>query len=951
MTLVLRTALAVAAITIALLLATGAVSFVAMRDKTTELLIQAEIDTANLVAVRVEERLRRMKDIATAVAANPIVVNALLDSTKRQTYLLSLLHAAVPPDAGDTVIALTDIAGQIIGSSAQHADLAPEDRAWLAAVVETGRAAGRLRADRDRVIGLALALPVVFPPTQAVEGAILIDIPIEAILTSRIRTRLAEIVQHPTFAEPEGVHIHADDVLVHLQLDQPMNDLNLMVRSAIDRAAIDAAITALLIRYLWFGLGLTGLIAIASMLAARHLLHPLHELADAAGRVVTAESYEGRFDSSGSGEIAALGEAFNAMMYRLRQAAERERANQEMRFRTVVNSVPDAIVTLDSAGKMESFSPAAETIFVRRAEDAVGQSVQSLIADPDRAALAARLNAEIESGGASGEIRGQRPDGSHFPMDYSISAIRLDGNLHFAATFRDITARKRAEAELRQLNQELEARVATRTAELSAAKEQAESANRAKSTFLANMSHELRTPLNAIIGFSDLMRRDARTGRERLSPTQAENLDLIHRSGEHLLTLINNVLDLSRIEAGRTVVNLGTCDLHDLLTGLEGMFALKAQGKGLTLRFVRAPATPRYIRTDEVKLRQVLINLLGNACKFTERGEVTVRVGAAPADEREPCLRFEVADTGAGIAAEDLAHLFEPFVQTATGRKAAEGTGLGLAICRQFVELLGGRIEARSVVGEGSVFAFEIAAEAVKQSTAAGVPEIRPVIGLEPGQPTYRILVADDDPNSRQLLVKLLGPLGFDLQEADDGCKALAVWERWQPDLIWLDMRMPVMDGREATRRIKATMHGRETKVLALTASSFAEERADILAAGCDDFLQKPFREADLLAMMERHLGLSYVRADAGTGAQPMGADDLTEALRAQPGAWLARLETAAICAEIGAVAGLIEEAGRTSPALAALAALADDFDYGRIATLAAAATSAPGARKENTNV
>ncbi|HRD90545.1 MAG TPA: ATP-binding protein, partial [Accumulibacter sp.] len=484
----------------------------------------------------------------------------------------------------------------------------------------------------------------------------------------------------------------------------------------------------------------------------------------------------------------------------------------------------------------------------------------------------------------------------------------------------------------------------------------AEAANRAKSAFLANMSHELRTPLNAVLGYSELLLRDATDGRERLSPGQGEYLNTIHRSGDHLLTLINNVLDLSRIEAGRAVVNPKAFDLHELLVGLEGMFAIKASAKGLTLGFERKADVPRYIRTDEVKLRQMLINLLSNAFKFTERGGVRVRVSASsPSDAaamdpaapgRPVCLQFEVADTGAGIATEELTGLFQPFAQSATGRKAAEGTGLGLAITRQFAELLGGGVEARSVVGEGSTFTFTIAVQAVEGAERVAEAE-GSVLGLAPGQPSWRILVADDDANGRQLLARILEPLGFEVRGVGDGQAAVEVWAQWRPHLIWMDMRMPKLDGREATRRIKATPEGRETKIVALTASSFEEERAEFLAAGCDDFLRKPYRATTLLELLEKHLGVRYLHGAAEAAVEEPAAveSDLAEALRSLPGELLARLEQAAVRAEMGEIDRLIEDVAVRHPAAAArLQALADDFEYARIAVLVTEAETVAGA-------
>jgi len=506
-------------------------------------------------------------------------------------------------------------------------------------------------------------------------------------------------------------------------------------------------------------------------------------------------------------------------------------------------------------------------------------------------------------------------------------------------SFRDISEQKQAEAELRR------------------AKENADGANRAKSEFLASMSHELRTPLNAILGFTQVMGRDS-----SLSFEQHQQLSIINRSGEHLLELINDILEMSKIEAGRVILNPTSFDLYNLLDTLEEMLRLKAEAKHLQLLFERTPDIPQYVRTDEGKLRQVLINLLGNAIKFTQEGGVTLRVkpvdssslivhSEQPTINNQPVtmnnepsnmnLRFEIEDTGPGIAPEEFDKLFAAFSQTETGRKSQQGTGLGLPISKQFIQLMGGDITVSSIVDRGSTFAFDIQvtpAQAVDIQTHQ--PE-RKILSLAPGQPEYRILVVEDRLENRILLVKLLTQMGFAVQEAENGQEALEQWEQWDPHLIWMDMRMPIMDGYEATQRIKAHLKGQATVIIALTASAFEEDRAAVLSAGCDDFMRKPFREQVLFDKIAQHLGVRYLYDESAAvpaTLQPSGSQpeqSLSAQLAQMPAEWLTQLQQAAAECSDDLILQLVENISETNASLAsALIDLANNFRFDTILEL-----------------
>ena len=511
--------------------------------------------------------------------------------------------------------------------------------------------------------------------------------------------------------------------------------------------------------------------------------------------------------------------------------------------------------------------------------------------------------------------------------------------------------------------------------------QEANAANRAKSQFLANMSHELRTPLNAILGFAQLITREP-----AVPQTQREQIEIINRSGEHLLTLINDVLEMSKIEADQISLSDNDFNLHRLLQSLEEMFQLKAEAKGLALKFEDGANVPQYICADEGKLRQVLINLIGNAIKFTEAGHIIVRTEVSPLPPQPPSpyqtLIFSVEDTGAGIAPNELEALFEPFVQTETGRASRQGTGLGLPISQKFVQLMGGNIQVSSIPGQGSTFSFDIhlkPAETVEELVQQA-PKI--VMGLAPGQPTYRILIVEDHWENRQLLMRLLAPLGFELQEAENGEEALTLLESWTPHLIWMDIRMSVMDGYEATRRIRAlererrgleewggrgvkewgsegienvrnspsphlpitsSLHPHHIIIIALTASAFEEARSDILAAGCDDFVRKPFQEHVIFDKMAQYLGVKYVYADT----QETQIDNLDNdsppstplspaALQRMSPDWVEQLSQAAIRADAGDILDLIQQIPpEHANAVKTLTALVNQFQFEALIELA----------------
>jgi PAS domain S-box-containing protein len=443
------------------------------------------------------------------------------------------------------------------------------------------------------------------------------------------------------------------------------------------------------------------------------------------------------------------------------------------------------------------------------------------------------------------------------------------GKIEMHGVTRDITERKKAERDLQVYKDHLEELVELRTTELSEARDQAQAANRAKSAFLANMSHELRTPLTAVIGFAQVMSHSPST-----SAKERENLGIILRSGEHLLTLINDILDLSKIEAGRVELDQQDLDLGELLRDVTDMMRGRAEAKGLLLVVEQSPAFPRFANTDPGKIRQIIINLIGNAVKFTQAGQVTIRLDASRTSKGQ-LLKLEVEDTGRGIAEEDLEAVFQPFVQIQSKSRTTEGTGLGLAITRQYVQMLGGTISVDSRFGKGSCFRLAIPVGEVTTEGAEALAGRLKAIGIESQTSGIRVLIVEDQMENRLLLRTFLGQFGFQVREVVNGEEAIATVQEWQPRLIFMDRRMPVLDGLVATRRIRALPGGQEPIIIAVSAHTFKEEQREMLEAGCNGFLCKPFAFSDLLDTLGEHLNLQLSYEEKPAEIRMLNPDDL----------------------------------------------------------------------------
>lgn len=514
-------------------------------------------------------------------------------------------------------------------------------------------------------------------------------------------------------------------------------------------------------------------------------------------------------------------------------------------------------------------------------------------------------------------------------LDQTVAVHSSDEIGMLANTFNFMTAKiketmaglRKSEEELQRHRDNLEEMVRERTNELAAAKELADSANRAKSLFLANMSHELRTPMNVILGFAHIMNTDS-----DITTKQKENINLILKSSEHLLGVINNILDIAKIESGKFEMEPSDFDLGELINNTIAMLRVRAEAKNIKIELDQSSSFPRYVNTDPAKLRQIIINLVGNAIKFTGEGLISIKLGtqSLETEQNRRRLFFEISDTGIGISPGDIERIFQPFAQIGYH----EGTGLGLPITMRYVELLGGTISVASEPGRGSTFSFTISYNSVDHNNIQITPaSAGRVIGIENAS-NYRILIVEDQMENRMLLRNLLSPFGFQISEAADGREGIQIFEQWRPHLIFIDRRMPVMDGLQAVSDIRKISAPVRPAIIAVTAHAFKEERQEMLDAGCDGFIAKPFTAEDIFFSLENYLHVNLIRAEDNAQGTPCAPPDRA-ALAGLPQPLRLDLEAALVRLDIDLIGELIKKIAALNPDLGnTLEQVAGRFDF-----------------------
>lgn len=557
--------------------------------------------------------------------------------------------------------------------------------------------------------------------------------------------------------------------------------------------------------------------------------------------------------------LMALASHLAVTLDRLRLMYESKRSEKALReseekYRRIVDMASEGIWSMDVDGACTFLNARMSEILGYEKEQIVGRPLGDFMFAEDLPDHHLRLTQRSQGLSDRYERRLRHANGEEVWTIFSATPI-ADEKGQYSGSFAmvtDITARKRSEEQLLALKNHLEEQVMQRTADLVAARNAAEAASRAKSVFLASMSHELRTPLNAILGFSRLLQSD-----RTLPDHTRKNVEIINRSGTHLLRLINDVLDMAKIESGSMQLQKAPFDLGELLCDVTDLMRQRAEEKGLQLIIDQDSTFPRYIVADEGRIRQILINLIGNAVKFTEQGGVTLRLGTR--ENTLSHLQIEVEDSGKGIAPEECQRIFEPFVQLGD-QGGSHGTGLGLAITMQYVELMGGSISVTSSPEKGSVFRVELPLEEAKEDDIqrANEAEQREILGIA-GRSDYRILIVEDQRDNQLLLQMLMENIGLSVRIASNGEEGVRLFESYRPHFIWMDRRMPVMDGIEATKKIRSLPGGADVRIVAVTASAFAEQRDEMLAVGLDDFVRKPYRPAEIYDCLAEHLKIEYL--------------------------------------------------------------------------------------------
>ena len=884
---------------------------------------------------QLEQRIDYLMENSERLATNPLVINSLIDPEGRKTYLPKLIKNFA---RGRDVIAfsLLDFDGRPVFQTQDKTPgylNSPELRTYLAMGEETLY----IRQPENQLV---IVFPIKFYNTTQGVSVIVFDL---KSIAERIRPNMTDAYYKLFIAAEEivsenyqpKIHYIHDRLINHPGLPR-IHALGLDLEIGVPESVYLAPVWKALIQLLLISAAFTLIAVALSTWIGNSIARPILTLCQR----VKNSGYGEKSACSPLGsqdELETLAFAFDQRTDELKQIMQEleqrvterteELNKQQVFLKTVLENIEDGIIACDEQGLLLLHNHASHQLLgIENDHHTLEQSYQYYqLYSADRASLVS-----MEKMPLNRAFQGQSFNNLEMiiePKNDTQQRVALfSGRAMFneqgdklgaVISMHEITAGKQAEQDL------------------IAAKEAAEAANQAKSMFLANMSHELRTPLNAVLGFSQLMQDD-----ENLSHDQHENLNIINRSGEHLLTLINDVLDMSKIEAGQIKLEFETFDLGKLTLDVMEMMQNRAEAKGLKLSVDQSSLVPRYIYADAGKIRQILINLLSNAIKFTQQGAINVQIQCQEREQdNELELLFEVKDSGIGINAEDQQRIFQPFIQLAE-LSDQKGTGLGLAITRQYVLMMGGTLAIDSQPGIGSVFHISLC---VQKANLADITPISTQKGrlqpLQADQPELRVLIVEDQLENRLLLKKLIEPIGFKVREAENGLQAIELFKVWKPQFIWMDWLMPVMDGLQASREIRALPGGDKSIIVALTANAFKEQKQQVFQAGMDDFISKPFQTHEVFECMAKHLGLQFedTLEHEETEAKEASDSSLTaEAFNQLPVLLVNQLYLAATQLDVELSSAVIEQIEKIDASVAnELSGLLNHFNFNRIIELA----------------
>ena len=682
---------------------------------------------------------------------------------------------------------------------------------------------------------------------------------------------------------------------------------------------------------------------ILSILTARWMTKPLIKLSQSVENFAQG-NWEKPIIIERTDEVGKLAQSVANMAKQLQKYLTELQTN-EANLKQFLDAIPLGVVIHDKTGKIFYFNQVAAQLsnsnfFDSSNQDNISETYHIYRAGTEELYPQEQLPAIRSLHGETVKVDDMELhiDNKIIPLEViSTPIINDQGEIEYAiAIFSDITERRQTEKTLSNYHQNLERNIRERTIELQQAKEKAEVANYAKSAFITNISHELRTPLNAILGLARLMIKSP-----NLTEENRDNLEVINNSGEELLSIINQILYLTKSEAEFNIFNWENINIYNFAKDLEKMFNFNAKNQDLELFFIWNENLPKYIRTDGVKLRQILINLLNNAIKFTKKGGVYVEIKSEninrETNDNQVNMTFIVTDTGVGIAEEEIPQLFQVFSKTASGKTNQKGTGLGLVISRKLVQLMGGDITVKSQVGMGTTFSFTIPVTIVNSEEVETPFNHLPIKGIAPNQPSYKILIVDDKYDNRKLLTKILKPLKLPLAEASNEQEAIALYATWQPHVIFIDLQMLILDDYTTTKQIKNSKLGNDQPIIiAISSGILEEEKAAILNLGCDDFIRQPLQEKEIFKSLQTHLGLNFIYEENPSETKSIPPDNLTAAdLAILPKNLLSKLHYSVQTGDIMTMLQLLDEIYPEHETLAnALGCLIEKYEYNKLLDL-----------------